>query len=117
MSWFAFDVISIIPFDIILQFSSYNRLIRISRLGKIYKVLRLTKLARLIKSVKMADKKNSSNLTELLKIDIGLERILVMALNVIALIHLSACMWVMIGQFEPSSKVNWIYMKDLEDET
>jgi hypothetical protein len=26
-------------------------------------------------------------------------------------------MWVMIGQFEPSSKVNWIYMKDLEDET
>jgi len=80
-----------------MQFSNYNRLIRISRLGKIYKVVRLTKLTRLIKSVKMADKKNAANLNELLKIDIGYERILVMALNVLALIHLSACLWVMVG--------------------
>jgi len=54
-------------------------------------------LARLIKSVKMADKKNASNINEILKIDIGFERIVVMALNVLALIHLSACLWVMIG--------------------
>ena len=45
----------------------------------------------------MADKKNAANLDEILKIDIGYERILVMAVNVLALIHLSACLWVMVG--------------------
>jgi Trk-type K+ transport system membrane component len=76
-------------------------------LGKIYKVLQLSKLTNLLQIFQT----KSVNL----KIDIGFERIIVMALNIIALIHFSACIWVMIAKFDETSMNNWICMKGLQD--
>ena len=60
-SWFAFDLVSVIPFQLIEKFfdkkggdaSSYNQLIRLARLPRLY---RMTKLMRLFKVIKSAKK-------------------------------------------------------------
>ena len=61
-SWFAFDFVSVLPFQLIEQFfkgdqggdaASYNQLIRLARLPRLY---RLTKLMRLFKLIKGAKK-------------------------------------------------------------
>ena len=61
-SWFGFDLVSVIPFQLIEVFfdkqkggdvSSYNQLIRLARLPRLY---RMTKLARLFKVIKSAKK-------------------------------------------------------------
>ncbi|CDW80054.1 cation channel family protein [Stylonychia lemnae] len=51
-SWFFVDLLTIVPFDYILESGSYNRLGRILRLGKIYRMIKMIRLARLVKVVK-----------------------------------------------------------------
>lgn len=41
---------------------------------------------------------------------------MIMGINLLALIHFSACIWIMIGRYEPSSRNNWICIKGLESE-
>lgn len=64
-SWFLIDLISIIPFDIILMYGSINRIARFSRIGKLYKIIRMTKMVRLLKIAKVRNKL-VKNLTEAL---------------------------------------------------
>jgi hypothetical protein len=50
--WFMVDLLSCIPFDILLNYSSYNKLIRVARISKLYKLVKLTKLLRILKIIK-----------------------------------------------------------------
>ena len=56
--WFIIDIISILPFDLIIraintsgssEISNYNVLARFARIGKLYKLIRMTRLAKLMK--------------------------------------------------------------------
>jgi len=91
-SWFLPDIISVIPFDTLLQFGNLNRLARFSRLGKIYKVIKVSKLMRLVKSIK-ARSKMSKHLSETLKINQGIERIMLMLLTFVFMVHSTSCIW------------------------
>ena len=51
-SWFAVDLISIIPFDLIYETGGYNRISRVMRIGKIYKIVKMTRMVRMLKIVK-----------------------------------------------------------------
>jgi hypothetical protein len=51
--WFIFDLISIIPFELLFGFGGVNKLTRFLRLGKIYKIIRMLKMVRLIKIAKI----------------------------------------------------------------
>ena len=82
--WLFIDLVSVIPFDLIFDNSSINRVARFSRIGKIYRVIKITKLARLIKTVKVRNKL-SKHLTEILKIGFGLERVLLMLITFLIL--------------------------------
>jgi len=55
-TWFVIDFISIIPFDLIMYYGSFNRVARLSRIGKIYKIIRMAKMVRLFKIAKVRDK-------------------------------------------------------------
>ena len=44
--WFTIDLISIIPFDLLVSSGEGTRLVRMSRLGRIYRILKLIKLIR-----------------------------------------------------------------------
>ena len=65
-SWFAIDLLSIIPFDALLKAlrggaggANFNVVLRVSRFSKIYKLIRLMRLIKILKVLK-----NKNNLTD-----------------------------------------------------
>ena len=50
--WFVIDIISIIPFSLLLSYSPYHKLARVARVGRLYKLVKLTKLIRILKVMK-----------------------------------------------------------------
>jgi hypothetical protein len=52
-SWFAFDFLAVVPFDLLLrgQVNDYSDLIRLSRIGRLYRLLKLTKLLKIGKAL------------------------------------------------------------------
>lgn len=50
--WFLVDFIAIIPFDQILNATSFNSLVRVARFGRLYKLVKLTRLLRVLKIFK-----------------------------------------------------------------
>ena len=73
-SWFFFDFISVVPFDLFFTFGNMNRIARFTRIGKLYKIIRVLKIIRLFKIIKINDKV-TKHLTKLLKINAGIERL------------------------------------------
>jgi hypothetical protein len=52
-SWFILDLFSVIPFEIIIDVTGFNRIARFTRIGKVYKIIRMMKMVRLIKVAKV----------------------------------------------------------------
>jgi len=67
-------LIAVIPFEIIIEKSSVNKLARIGRIGKVYKLVRIAKLSRILRFIKIQSKM-MKQLVDLLKIGAGFERI------------------------------------------
>jgi hypothetical protein len=91
-SWFMIDVISIIPFDVILMYGQFGRMSRIARIGKLYKIIRMARMVRLLKIVKERNKL-VKYLNEILRIGVGFERLMFMMLIFMVLQHIAACVW------------------------
>ena len=73
-SWFFVDLMTVVPFDFILNSGSFNRLARVARIGKLYKIVKMTRMVRMLKIVK--ERNNLVKyLNEVLKIGIGCERL------------------------------------------
>lgn len=113
-TWFAVDLISVIPFDIILMYGNVNRVARFTRIGKLYKIIRMTKMVRLLKIAKVRNKL-VKDISELLRIGVGFERLLFLMVIFILLLHIIACFWVFIARYDDYSKDNWIYSKGIMD--
>jgi hypothetical protein len=111
-SWFPIDLISVIPFDLIITYGQFTRIARISRISKISKIIRMTKMVRLLKIGKVRTKlfKNFSQMTE---INAGLERLIFLMIFFVVMVHVIACLWIFIATFDETSKVNWIYSKGI----
>jgi hypothetical protein len=86
------DVITVIPFDIIFEYGNVSRIARLSRIGRIQKLIKLSKLARLMKTIKVKSRM-SKHLRELIKISVGLERIIMMVTTFIVMLHVTTCVW------------------------
>jgi len=54
--WFMIDVLTIIPFDTVFEYSTYNKIARVARVGRLYKLVKLTKLFRFLKIMKEKNK-------------------------------------------------------------
>jgi hypothetical protein len=55
-TWFLIDLVSIIPFDLLMSYSNANRITRFARIGKLAKIVRMIKMVRLIKIAKVRSK-------------------------------------------------------------
>ena len=62
-SWFAIDIIAIVPIDKLITSGSdstspggENKMLRLSRIGRMYKLIKLTRLLRVLKIVKEKSK-------------------------------------------------------------
>ena len=54
--WFFIDTLAVIPFDIVLNATSFNSLVRVARFGRLYKLVKLTRLLRVLKIFKQQNK-------------------------------------------------------------
>lgn len=106
-SWFLIDLLAIVPFDYLIQGdgNDFNDIVRITRIGRMYKLVKLTRLLRVLKIVKERSKL-FKYVQEFLKIGIGFERLFFFVCSFFILIHIVACVWVMVAQLE--SEENWM---------
>ncbi|CAG9335933.1 unnamed protein product [Blepharisma stoltei] len=114
--WFFIDLCPCVPFDMIIQaYKNYSGLVRLSRLPRLYKLIKLTKMMRL-STVGKAKNRIAMYMSNLLKIDAGLERFLWLIITFIINIHLLACCWAFIGRFMLyETDKNWIMQGDYQD--
>lgn len=100
MGWFLIDLMSILPFDAILDGNSNaNALIRVARIGKMYKIVRLFRLVKILKLVK-SNRRLVHHFSEKMKISNGLERLIFFSGFFIVFIHVFACLFVMMAELE-----------------
>ncbi|OMJ89207.1 hypothetical protein SteCoe_8684 [Stentor coeruleus] len=106
-SWLIFDFIASFPMQLVFENDNkYNSLLRVTRMQRLYRVLRIAKVLRLIKVFKNKDQRKYINL--ILKVSIGLERLIYFLLLLGVIIHIIACMWVFLGKMYYDSPDNWI---------
>lgn len=96
------------------MFGHVNRIARFTRIGKFYKIIRMTKMVRLLKIAKVRNKL-VKNISEVLKIGVGFERLLFLMVIFMVLIHVISCLWIFIARFDDLSKNNWIWVKGIVD--
>ena len=136
--WFVLDLMSIMPFDTVMNFSHgdfwehgicpakqinqeeksilehSNLLLKAPKIGKIFRIVRLLRLVKIFKLVK--SKENlQKELNSGLQISAGMERLTFLILTIIYFQHVCSCFWLMIGQDQPFSRDNWMNnsIKDL----
>lgn len=96
------------------MYGNVNRIARFTRIGKFYKIIRMTKMVRLLKIAKVRNKL-VKNLSEVLRIGVGFERLLFLMVIFLVMIHVIACFWIFIAKFDDLTKDNWIYAKGIID--
>jgi hypothetical protein len=93
--WFFIDLMSILPFDLILNATDLNSLVRFARIGRLYKLVRLTRLLKVLRFMK--DRNKFMNLiSDVLKVGFGFERLFFFLLLSILLCHIVACLWLIL---------------------
>jgi hypothetical protein len=96
--WFTVDILAIIPFESILDASNLNGLVRLAKIGRLYKLVKLTRLLRVLKIMKDKTKLMKA-FSDLLKIGLGFERLFFFLVLSLVLMHISACLWIILPQF------------------
>jgi hypothetical protein len=91
LSWFPIDLLSILPFDAISQFSGSKELESL-KIIKVVRLLRLLKLARIFKASRIFKRLESR-----LSISYSIIGLLKFAVLLIVVGHWMACMWCMVG--------------------
>jgi hypothetical protein len=116
-SWFAIDLISIVPINLILQNNKdYGSLARIARLPRLYRLIKMTKLARMLKIVK---ERNTllKHVNDILKLSAGVERLLYVGFIFLLLTHITSCLWYLLATFEEDNPENWVMRNLFQDES
>ena len=115
--WLLVDSLSIVPFDMILEYSDYNKLARVARVGRLYKLVKLTKLFRILKIMKEKNKL-FKYINEYLKIGAGFERLFFFIMIFSLCCHVSCCLWLIIAavvnDHENAYKGTWLNKYYLE---
>lgn len=71
-------------------------MVRVARIGKLYRLIRLMKLMRIFKIFRMfqTDSKVLSNISDKFKFSQGFERLIVLLMISMMMIHFITCIWV-----------------------
>jgi CRP-like cAMP-binding protein len=116
LTWFFLDVVSCIPFNLILDVNNYNSLARVSRLPRLYKVIRIIRLTRMLKIAKEKSKL-SKYLNEVLSFSIGFERFVFFLAFMVIFVHLAAWFYFFIGSIESDERDAWYFTRNLQDDS
>ena len=97
MGWFAIDLISILPFDLMVTAGSgqdnVNQFARFSKVSKLYKLIKITRLFRFLKLMKKGNKVTNkiSNAPQY-------ERLMFFIVALLLLCHFIGCVWIFAGK-------------------
>jgi hypothetical protein len=114
-SWFALDLISVLPLDLVFERADTLVFLRLSKLPKLYRIFKIAKLARGMKSVR-SQNNIWSRILELLRLNPGVVRIFFNILVITIFCHVFACIWNFAPQFYDSQNT-WINNLHMEDAT
>ena len=103
--WFTIDILAIIPFNLILNATKTNQLVRFARVGRLYKLVKLTRLLRILKILRN-NSKIMKMVSETLKVSMGFERLVFFFLMFWILVHIVTCLWIMQAQFLKEDGIN-----------
>jgi hypothetical protein len=91
-TWCFIDLTSVIPFDYLFNVGNFNKISRFTRIGKISRLIRLAKILRVMKVAKV-NKKVAKNIGDSLKISATTERLLLLLLSFLTMLHVICCTW------------------------
>lgn len=112
-SWFLVDLVSIVPFDLFI-YGQNNHLYGFNKISKLYRLVRVTRISRMFK-ILHAHNHFIRMVTDYIKIGDGARRLLFLALILILLQHVVACLWIFIAYFNWNNRKNWIFAYDFVD--
>lgn len=106
--WFWMDLLSIIPFDLILQNiftdSEIGNMAKFTRVGKLYKMIRMLRMVKMFRIVKDR-KKILANLDSVMKANAGAERLIFFCFGFFLFNHTFCSIWIMLASFDEEN--NW----------
>jgi hypothetical protein len=107
-SWFFFDILSCIPFNLIsgAQGRGFNGLLRLARLPRLAKLFRLSRLLKVLKSG--SESGLIHRLEDLLDIKTSFMRLFQGFMTAIILVHLMACLWFYSARFQDFEVNTWV---------
>lgn len=118
--WFTIDVASIFPFDAFSPEEStgadFNQFLRLAKFGRLYKLIKLTKLIRLIRIVKN-QKILMGYIQSVFRVSVGIKRLLFFCLIFFILCHITACMFILVADFENSESFEGTWLQNMVGET
>jgi hypothetical protein len=88
----------VLPFDLLFDLiaesggSSMNRIARFARIGKLQKLIKITRMTRVVRIAKIQNKFVKS-IVEMLKINAAFERLTLLSLVFLVLVHVVSCLW------------------------
>jgi hypothetical protein len=90
-SWFLFDLLSVIPFDLLLSGVSVQSL-SFNKMAKMYRLVKLMKVSRMLKVIK--DKMTIfEKIQRFINIGTGTRRLLFLMIILFLLQHVTSCLW------------------------
>jgi len=109
-SWFLIDLLSIIPFELVVHLLKktaegggedndimVNKFARVARVSKLYKLVKITRLIKIMKMGKYK-KKIGNRVTSIIKFGAAFERLLFFLLTLLLVCHLIGCMWIYVAK-------------------
>lgn len=116
-SWLMFDLFACIPFQLFMNEdeSQYNRLVRLARIPRIYRLVRIIRLLRVFRLVKSQGFFNK--VSNLLKMNAGILRLLKFSVSVILIVHIVGCFWYYIAKIDDFSPDTWVTRHQILDDS
>jgi potassium voltage-gated channel Eag-related subfamily H protein 7 len=108
-SWFAIDIISVLPFEL-LEFTGTGTMNATTlRSVKLIRLLRLLKLAKVVRASRIM-KRFEANMS----IKFGWLRLIKFVLGLCVVGHWNACIWYMVGSIADPGEPSWIKVQGLD---
>ena len=114
--WFWLDFLACFPFNLISfnqEVSGNNGILRLARLPRLYRLVRLLRMVKMLRVLK--NQRVITDLIELLQVNPALTRLTKILAGVLYLVHIFACLWFFVANFEKKYD-NWVDQMGLWDE-
>ena len=115
-SWMLPDILSSLPYQLIVDNSHWSAFIRLSKLPRLYRLIKIIKLVRLVKILK-----NRNQIMKIFqcfsKLSVGMERLMYFLICFLTICHLIACILYFVSSFNNDNVNNWVFRYGIIDET